>query len=553
MSRSLTTTNTYDSESDFDDSSSAEEQSKKKTDNCDLTATRDSDSNDSDDTDDHTTAKTDNLTSKSNDVVNRNDDDNVDSPVEDVNVAVSLRGSSLSKSSLKSASSIKERRSLRSPNGDVDDGLGGKRGDRDYASQSEGEAEDDNDDGDKEHPPPEVLLQRAHRRIRRLLRKVASSSSSSYKDKDAVPNQPFNVSVLDDFIRCVPLARIIFGDFHWRLARAYADLALAYLDLLQLPVQSHEHASKAKTLLTQTVHLSDDSLEKVGILETFLIAYYAHGRSCARLDKDVEAEKALLKAEKIHAEFGKLAAVDAVVVAEWEIKIVLAVARLYAKKKSYVAAEEEFSKCLRLLETFHESPSDLALVPVLLDLARMKLSVGTTSQIQASIELFHRAHDINVDKADDKADIEGSLTSARSALALGQAYATLDKDESHLSAEAYVRKATEAFQSALGSGHEETQAALASLAKLLVRMTKTSEAVDVLKSKIRGRFEVEGGEFSEVMASDHNLIANIFLAGGDIQRAAAHLKKCVDIRKVVLGPNHRKTRETLAAISSISH
>ena len=97
------------------------------------------------------------------------------------------------------------------------------------------------------------------------------------------------------------------------------------------------------------------------------------------------------------------------------------------------------------------------------------------------------------------------------------------------------------------------KAALASLAKLLVRMTKNSEAVDVLKSKIRGRFEVEGGEFSEVMASDHNLIANIFLAGGDIQRAAAHLKKCVDIRKVVLGPNHRKTRETLAAISSISH
>ena len=84
-------------------------------------------------------------------------------------------------------------------------------------------------------------------------------------------------------------------------------------------------------------------------------------------------------------------------------------------------------------------------------------------------------------------------------------------------------------------------------------MTKTSEAVDVLKSKIRGRFEVEGGEFSEAMAADHHLIANIFLAGGELERAQAHLKKCVDIRKIVLGPNHRKTREALATINSISH
>ena len=84
-------------------------------------------------------------------------------------------------------------------------------------------------------------------------------------------------------------------------------------------------------------------------------------------------------------------------------------------------------------------------------------------------------------------------------------------------------------------------------------MTKTSEAVDVLKRKIRGRFEVEGGEFSESIAADHNLIASIYLAGGELDRASAHLNKCHGIRKIVLGPNHRKTRATMATISSISH
>ena len=71
----------------------------------------------------------------------------------------------------------------------------------------------------------------------------------------------------------------------------------------------------------------------MGILETFLITYYALGRSCARLDKDFEAEKSLQKAEKIHGEFSKLSAVDPIVVAEWEIKIALALARLNAKLK----------------------------------------------------------------------------------------------------------------------------------------------------------------------------------------------------------------------------
>ena len=75
------------------------------------------------------------------------------------------------------------------------------------------------------------------------------------------------------------------------------------------------------------------SILQVGILETFLITYYSLGRSCSRLEKDSEAEKALIKAEKIHGEFSKLSAVDPVVVAEWEIKIVLAVARLCAKRK----------------------------------------------------------------------------------------------------------------------------------------------------------------------------------------------------------------------------
>ena len=111
-------------------------------------------------------------------------------------------------------------------------------------------------------------------------------------------------------------------------------------------------------------------------------------------------------------------------------------------------------RCLSLLETFHESPSDSSLVPVLLDLAKMKLSVGTASQIESSVEFFLRAHTINIEAHPDDDD---DLNVARSALALGQAYAAMESDESHASAEAYVRKAVETMQTALGAGDDETQ------------------------------------------------------------------------------------------------
>ena len=121
---------------------------------------------------------------------------------------------------------------------------------------------------------------------------------------------------------------------------------------------------------------------------------------------------------------------------------------------SFIAAEDEFKRCLTLLETFHESASDPSLVPVLLDLAKMKLSVGTKSQIESSIEFFLRAHTINIE---ENIEAEHDLTIARSSLAAGQAYAALDSDDGHASAEAYIRKAVESMQVTLGGGDEESQ------------------------------------------------------------------------------------------------
>ena len=84
----------------------------------------------------------------------------------------------------------------------------------------------------------------------------------------------------------------------------------------------------------------------------------------------------------------------------------------------------------------------------------MKQSVGTASQVESSIEFFLRAHTINIE---ENLEDENDLAIARSSLAVGQAYAALDSDHGHASAEAYVRRAVESMQISLGVGDEETQ------------------------------------------------------------------------------------------------
>ena len=61
-------------------------------------------------------------------------------------------------------------------------------------------------------PAPEILLKRSRRQAR-LLAKEADERSAYER------------------VRCVALSRIVYGDNHWQLAKAYAKLAEAYLQI----------------------------------------------------------------------------------------------------------------------------------------------------------------------------------------------------------------------------------------------------------------------------------------------------------------------------------
>lgn len=75
-----------------------------------------------------------------------------------------------------------------------------------YGSSSEEESDEETIDNYEEYDKPEVLLKRTRKQARR------SSGDDTVRDR----------------VRCVALTRIIYGDCHWQLAKAYSKLAQAY-------------------------------------------------------------------------------------------------------------------------------------------------------------------------------------------------------------------------------------------------------------------------------------------------------------------------------------
>uniref|UniRef100_A0A8C4Y3L8 Tetratricopeptide repeat domain 23 like n=1 Tax=Gopherus evgoodei TaxID=1825980 RepID=A0A8C4Y3L8_9SAUR len=99
-----------------------------------------------------------------------------------------------------------------------------------------------------------------------------------------------------ELIRCVALTRIIYGDGHWQLAQAFANLAHSYLILQGLPAQAIEHAESAKHTMLTGIRTSPATPEdKREILGTLVTIYFT-----------LESYLSLQKAERLMEELQEL-------------------------------------------------------------------------------------------------------------------------------------------------------------------------------------------------------------------------------------------------------
>ncbi|CAI9590312.1 unnamed protein product [Staurois parvus] len=108
-----------------------------------------------------------------------------------------------------------------------------------------------------------------------------------------------------ELIKCVALSRIIYGDSHWKLAEAFANLAYGYLTYQELPAQAKQHAESAKSILLGGVDMTKSLKEKRGILGTLVTIYYTLGMAHLLQTNGREAYISLQKVEKIMEELGR--------------------------------------------------------------------------------------------------------------------------------------------------------------------------------------------------------------------------------------------------------
>lgn len=369
--------------------------------------------------------------------------------------------------------------------------------------------------------PPEKLLSKAEKKAKKY-----------YKQKKAD-------KAVKEMIRCTALSRIVHGDGHWKLARTHANLAETYLDLKGYAPQAEYHCETAKGYMSRGIQTSSSSTDKANIMEVNVKIYLIMGRALTNMKKYKEADSALTRAENISKERSKIASVTDDDLDEWDIKIFMAIAKLKAKQQKYALAATYFEKVLGIMEVKYGEDSP-ELIPVYQGLGLVEQSHGPTSNHEKAIEHYLQAHSIASAYYRDR---ENSIEIAETSRALANAYSKVGTEDAEISAESYLNECLATYQIVYGPCHQKTLDIQDELARLMVRLDRTEEAISLLQSTMSAKTDVYG-DLSVEIATTWKLIGSIYLSQGDSEQALRALKKCHNVECVIYGTNHKNSKAT---------
>ncbi|XP_070536076.1 tetratricopeptide repeat protein 23-like [Ptychodera flava] len=373
--------------------------------------------------------------------------------------------------------------------------------------------------------PPEELLEKAEKSAKKYTKKKMADRA------------------IQHMMRCVPLARIVHGDGHWRLAESHANLANGYLLLKGLSAQGLYHAGIAKNILLSTVHTTD-AAEKAKLLYTLIRVYFVLGRSQTMMKKYQEAEHNLIKAEKISDDRNKLPGIDEYEQADIDIKIAIALGKLCISQNKAALGASCFDKAVDLIKRNYGKDS-AELIPVYQDMGRLEQSKGKHANHDHAIEMYLQAHSIaNVCYPRQSDEV------AQSAHMLALANAEADTEEGEISAERYLDDSVGIYQVLHGPHHAKTIEVQDDLCKLLLRTDRTDEAITLLKTLIDSKAGCYG-DMSEEVAEAYKLFGSIRLSQGSMDKALKHFKKCLSIQVILYGNNHKKTKKTQQTVDML--
>ncbi|GFN73508.1 tetratricopeptide repeat protein 23 [Plakobranchus ocellatus] len=374
--------------------------------------------------------------------------------------------------------------------------------------------------------PPDVKLEKSQELAKRF-------SSEGKIDK-----------AMEEFIKCVAFSRIVNGSSHWRHALAIINLGEAYLDLKGYNAQAEYHGETARSIMLHGGHTAASMEEKAELYAVLIKIYRIIGQAATGLKKYPEAEQALQKADKISQERSRLTCVTDRECDQLDIALFSAMARLYGKQKKYALASEKYDKLTELMEKEYGTDSS-QVMKTYTEYGKLELSKGRHANFDKAINLFLQAHSIA--SAIHK---EGHPELIDTALALSQAYASTGWEEAEASALSYLEECVSTCTSIYGPNNPKTLEVNDHLAKMMVRMDKSQDAMQILRSSLPLKSEVFG-DYSEPVSDTYKLMGSISLSEGSIEKALRAYKKCHTIEVILLGKNHRKTKDTLQTMEML--
>ncbi|KAL5020176.1 hypothetical protein ScPMuIL_003068 [Solemya velum] len=442
----------------------------------------------------------------------------------------------------------------------------GKRNYHDHSpheqySDSESNEENKENNYDDEDFEEEVVTARVssrrghkHRGKKRSLRVDMTSpeqrlASTQKKARKLAEEGKVDKSI-HEWVRCLALSRIVYGDSHWRLAQSHVQLAQAYLNLKDYATQAEYHTDIAKTILKSNTVITAASEDVPSIYKLSFEVYFILGSAMTVTKKYGAAEKALGEAQRVLKLLTKQRQWDSRDIDDMELKLTHALAKLYWKQKKYAVASSKYDELMSLAEARY-GPDHVKLVSLYQECGRIsflewaifefsQISKGRHANHDKAIQMFQQAHSIATARYK-----EGNVALVDTALALARAYINTGQEEAESSAESYLEDCLRTCTTLpnMGPLHPKTLEVKDELAKLLIRTEDYEEALRKLESSIHPKCEVFG-DYSDQVSSTYKLIASIHLARGHIEKALKTYRKCYDIESVLLGKNHQKTKDT---------
>ncbi|XP_021022589.1 tetratricopeptide repeat protein 23 isoform X2 [Mus caroli] len=380
---------------------------------------------------------------------------------------------------------------------------------------------------------PNKLLQTAlfqpPREKLHLCEERAKSYSSSREYKQAI----------QELVRCVALTRICYGDWHWKLAEAYVNLAQGYLQLKGLSLQAKQHAEKAKEILANSIE--SPCHNKADIFKCSLELFYTLGRALLSLQKFKDASENLIKAERLSKEMLQC---GNIVKEEWieiQSRIKLSFAQLYQGQKRSKEAFPYYQKALEYTEIAKDEKS-LECVQVLRELAGVEQALGL---YDAAISHFSRAHLIILSK--DPSPEEA----ADSAHFIARAAAASGMHDHRDVAEKYFQESMTSIKDSEGAERAKFLSIQDEFCSFLQTTGQKERAAMILRESLEAKVGAFG-DFSPEVAETYRVLGRADLAQGNNSGAYAKLKKCVQIETFLYGSQDKKTLATQHTIDTLS-